>query len=169
MLRRKYPSDLLTVVERAPHLGGLLTTFDYDRFGSFDCGMHWMTETGVRDIDDLHFGLLPEQDWVRLEGSRRDLSGLFYSGKLQQNSQYPDLRGLDRKTYLACVSDFFANLNQPHVPSENLLGYARARFGPLIADTVIAPIASKVHGMEAESLDTMARYLPLLDRVIFFD
>jgi len=159
LLRQKYPSDQITVVERAPHLGGLLTTFDYGQFGPFDCGMHWMTETGVQEIDDMHFGLLPEKEWVLLEGSRRDLSGLFYSGKLQLNSQYPDLRELDRERYRACLASFFTNLSeQPvHPTADDLLGYARAQFGPLIADTVIAPIASKVHGTEAENLGSMAR------------
>jgi protoporphyrinogen oxidase len=170
LLRRKFPSIGVTVVERAPHVGGLLTTFDYGRFGQFDCGMHWMTETGVKEIDALHFGLLPESDWVLLEGSRRDISGLFYAGRLQENSQFPDLRYFERGRYLACVGDFFANLNRPPCTSEDsLLGHARTRFGSEIADTVIAPIAAKVHGVGAEVLDPMARYLPLLDRVILFD
>lgn len=169
-LRRKYPSARVALVERSAHLGGLLTTFDYGRFGRFDCGMHWITETGVKDIDDFHLGLLPRQDWVFMEGAQRDLSGLFYSGKLQQNSQFPDLRGFDRDRYSASLGDFFANLNRPEIARESsLLDHARARFGRLIADTVIGPIAAKVHGVGADLLDPMARYLPLLDRVVLFD
>lgn len=170
LLRHKYPSAKVALVERAAHLGGLLTTYDYGRFGLFDCGMHWITETGVKDIDNFFLNLLPERDWVFLEGSRRDLSGLFYSGKLQENTQFPDLRGFDRDRYLAFIGDFFANLNRPQITDENsFLGHARARFGRLIADTVIEPIATKVHGMSAELLDPMARNLPLLDRVVLFD
>jgi protoporphyrinogen oxidase len=170
LLRRKYPSARVALVERSAHLGGLLTTYDYGRFGRFDCGMHWITVTGVKDIDDLYLNLLPKRDWVFLEGSRRDLSGLFYSGKLQQNTQFPDLRGFGRERYLACLGDFFANLNQPEIARENsLLGHARTRFGRLIADTVIEPIATKVHGIGADLLDPMARHLPLLDRVVLFD
>ena len=70
LLRRKYRSAKVTLVERAVHLGGLLATYDYGRFGQFDCGMHWITETGVKDIDDFYLSLLPERDWVVLEGSR---------------------------------------------------------------------------------------------------
>jgi protoporphyrinogen oxidase len=170
LLHRKYPSAKVTLLERSAHLGGLLTTYDYGRFGQFDCGMHWITETGVKDIDNFFLNLMPEHDWVFLEGSRRDLSGLFYSGKLQENTQFPDLRGFDRDRYVACIGDFFANLNQPQTAREdNLLGHARARFGRLIADTVIDPIATKVHGICAEMLDPMARYLPLLDRVVLFN
>jgi protoporphyrinogen oxidase len=170
LLRRKYPSAKVTLVERSAYVGGLLATFDYGRFGQFDRGMHWITETGIKDIDDLYLSLLPEQDWVFLEGSRRDLSGLFYSGKLQENTQFPDLRGFEREHYLACLAGFFANLNQPEITRENsLLSHARSRFGRLIADTVIGPIATKVHGISADLLDPMARYLPLLDRVVLFD
>jgi protoporphyrinogen oxidase len=170
LLRRKYPSATVTLVERSASLGGLLTTYDYGRFGRFDCGMHWVTETGIKDIDDLYLNLLPERDWVFLEGSRRDLSGLFYSGKLQENTQFPDLRGFDREHYLACLGDFFANLNQRKIAGEDsLLGHARSRFGCLIADTIIDPIATKVHGIGSDLLDPMARYLPLLDRVVLFD
>ena len=66
LLRLRYPSSPITVVERAPHVGGLLTTFDYGRFGPFDCGMHWITETGQRQIDEFFFGLLPEKNWILL-------------------------------------------------------------------------------------------------------
>ncbi len=170
-LRRKFPSDKVSVVERSSELGGLLTTYDYGSFGSFDCGMHWITETGIPEIDELYFDqLLPRQDLVFLEGAQRDLSGLFYRGKLQSNTQFPDLRDVDRGRYSAYLGDFFANLNQPngsHAP--DLLSHSRARFGTLIADTVIAPIAEKIHGLEAALLDPMARYFPLLDRVVLFD
>ena len=170
LLRRKYRSANVTLVERAVHLGGLLATYDYGRFGQFDCGMHWITETGVKDIDDFYLSLLPERDWAVLEGSRRDLSGLFYCGRLQENTQFPDLRGFKQEQYLAFLGDFFANLNQSKIAREDsLLSHARARFGRLIADTVIDPIATKVHGIGSDLLDPMARYLPLLDRVVLFD
>jgi len=170
LLRRKFPDAGITLVERARSFGGLLTTYDYGRFGPFDCGMHWITETGIKEIDDLYLDLLPEQDWVFLEGAQRDLSGLFYRGRLQTNTQYPDLRHLPSEDYQACLGDFFANLNRPRADGNaSFLDFARSRFGAKVAESVIAPIAAKVHGADAEVLDPMARYLPLLDRITLFD
>jgi phytoene dehydrogenase-like protein len=170
LLRRKFPSAGITLVERAASFGGLLTTYDYGRAGRFDCGMHWITETGIKEIDDLYLNLLPEQDWVFLEGVKRDLSGLFYRGRLQTNTQYPDLRHSPSEEYQAYLGDFFANLNRPKQDGDgSFLDFARSRFGAKIAERVIAPIAAKVHGAEADALDPMARYLPLLDRITLFD
>jgi protoporphyrinogen oxidase len=170
ILRRKHPTTSITVIERAAEVGGLLTTYDYGEFGLFDCGMHWITETGVADIDELYRGLLPEREWVFLEGARRDLSGLFYRGALQENTQFPDLRRFDREQYISFLGDFFENLNNSNgIETENLLAHARARFGRLIADNVVEPIACKVHGQSGDQLDVMARFLPLLDRVVLFD
>ena len=107
-----------------------------------------------------------------LEGEKRDLSGLYYRGRLQINSQYPDLRFLQPEHYRACLADFFANLQQPQwaeKSSETLLAFSRQQFGSLIAETVISPIAARVHGAPADELDVLARSLPLLDRVILFD
>jgi protoporphyrinogen oxidase len=170
LLRRKFPTAKVIVVERADHLGGLVKTYDYGEFGRFDCGMHWITETGNALIDQFFLDLLPDTDWIYLEGARRDLSGLFYGGRLQENSQFPDLRNADPKFQRDCLADFFDHLRQPQSgPPETMLEHARARFGRVIADSVIAPIAAKVHGMAADQLHPMARFLPLLDRVILFD
>jgi phytoene dehydrogenase-like protein len=169
LLRLKRPDSPVMVVEQAAEFGGLLGRFDYGEHGSFDRGMHWYTETRVDEVDRLILELLPD-GWNVLEGTKRDLSGLFFRGRLQQNSQYPDLRHLEPARYRACLADFFANLCQG-APSagDSVLDYARARFGPLVAEQAIAPIAEKVHGTPAGELDVIARTLPLLDRIILFD
>lgn len=170
MMRRKFPAVPVIIVERTNQLGGLLTTYDYGRFGRFDCGMHWYTETGISAIDEFFFGLLPAEDWIHLAGARRDLSGLFYRGRLQENSQFPDLRHADSEFQRECLADFFDNLRNPFPCTDSSLrDHARSRFGRVIADRVIEPIATKVHGLPGDQLHQMARFLPLLDRVILFD
>ena len=170
LLKRKFNSAAVTIIEQSRHLGGLLTSYDYGEFGRFDCGMHWITETSIPVLDEFFVHLLPLGEWQFLAGARRDLSGLFYRGRLQQNSQYPDVREFGPEQYRACVDDFWANLGLPvESPSNTLGSYARARFGPLIADSVVSPIAEKVHGASADELDVMAQFLPLLDRVVMFD
>ena len=171
LLKRKFPTRAIVVVEQAADLGGLLGRFDYGPHGIFDRGMHWYTEVQVPAVDELFLDLLPPDQWNVLEGDKRDLSGLYYRGRLQTNSQYPDLRYLDRQQYRACLADFFANLQEPldDGPSKTLLDFSRRQFGTLIAETVISPIAARIHGAPADQLDVLARSLPLLDRVILFD
>jgi protoporphyrinogen oxidase len=170
--KERFPHTPVLVVEQAADLGGLLGRFDYGSRGIFDRGMHWYTETAISAVDELFLGLLPSNQWHVLEGSKRDLSGLYYRGRLQTYSQYPDLRFLAPEQYRACLADFFCNLQ--HSPpeeaqSETLQEFSRRQFGPVITDTVVAPIAERVHGAPAGELDVLARSLPLLDRVILFD
>ncbi|WP_221048113.1 NAD(P)-binding protein [Methylogaea oryzae] len=169
-MRLKYPAARILVVERSSRLGGLYATFDYGDNGHFDCGMHWITETGISAVDEMFFELLPFDQWHCLSGERRDLSGLFFKGRLQKHTQYPDLRAFDESEYRAYVADFFFNLQHQKSPTTNtLFDYANNRFGALIAERVIAPIAEKVHGFAVSELAVMARRLPLLDRVTMFD
>ncbi len=171
LLRQKFPGTAIIVAEQAADLGGLLGRFDYGRYGIFDRGMHWYTETRVSNVDELFLDLLPHNEWHVLEAEKRDLSGLYYRGRLQTNSQYPDLRCLDSQQYRACLADFFANLQRPSDdgPIKSLRDFGYRHFGPFISETVIFPIASRVHGAPADELDVLARSLPLLDRVILFD
>jgi len=79
----------VTLVERAPSVGGLLGRLDYDGAGTFDLGMHNMYETGIAGLDGLLHGLLPADDWQILEGNRRDLAGSWFDGRLQVNCWRP--------------------------------------------------------------------------------
>lgn len=51
------------LVEKSAELGGLQKSFDYGKFGKFDYGAHNILETGIKELDDLLFGLLPEDEW----------------------------------------------------------------------------------------------------------
>src|SRR5436309_3306993 len=159
LLRQKFPRTPIMVAEQASDLGGLLGRFDYGRYGIFDRGMHWYTETRAPNVDGLFLDLLPHDEWHVLEAEKRDLSGLYYRGGLQTNSQYPDLRRLDPQQYRACLADFFANLQQPACDRaiKSLRDFGYRHFGPVISETVIFPIASRVHGAPAAELDVLAR------------
>jgi len=158
------------LVERESTVGGLLRSFDYGAFGHFDYGMHNMFETGVTELDAMLFDLLPRNEWQLLEGNRRDLAGLFYQGRLQRNSPYPDLRMLTGERREACVSDFFAQINAGiAIDQSSAYTYARTRFGQWIADNVLGPSVEKQFGRPAEEMDVMATMLTTMNRVVIFD
>lgn len=157
------------VVEREPEPGGLLRRFHYPEAGSFDYGMHNMYETGVAALDDLLFGLLPEQAWQILDGPRRDLAGLYFQGGLQHHSPYPDLRRLAPGQRDACMLDFFRQLDGD-ASNERVNAYdeASARFGRTIADSVTDVVLRRQFGRPASEMATFATRLTTLNRMVMF-
>lgn len=159
----------VALIEREPEVGGLLRSFDYGEHGRFDYGMHTMFDTGVADLDQLLFGLLPEDEWQVGEGIHRDLAGVYFGGKLQTNSPYIDLRSLPSDQYERCVGGFFANLpRNGSIDESNARAYAESRFGRAIAD-VITPVIEKFYGKDASLMDLMATKITPFDRVVMFD
>ncbi len=170
LIRREDSRRTITIVEQNEEFGGLLRSFDCGKFGRFDIGMHFMIDSGIADLDEFQRSLLPEDQWHVLDGLRHDGSGAFFNGRLQQHTQYPDLRTLDPGLYAKCMTDFFLNLRPPStVELHDALEYARGRFGKSIAETVFAPIVEKLHQRPVQTLDPSVTKHPPLDRVVLFD
>ena len=160
----------IIIVEHDREVGGLLRKIDGGQFGPFDCGMHTMTETGIPDLDQLLTGLLPEDKWHRFAGNKRDLSGVYFQKQLQHNAHHADLRLCDPHLYRECLADYFLNIQKPvQADATDMHGYARQRFGNLIAETVIDPVVRKTFHLEPRNVDPWAAKLIPLDRVILFD
>ena len=53
--------------------------------------MHNFNETGIVELDSILWNILGD-DWIVLENINRDLAGLYFNKKLQENSIYPDIR-----------------------------------------------------------------------------
>jgi protoporphyrinogen oxidase len=168
LLARRGESVLL--VEREAQLGGLLRCFDYGEAGRFDYGMHNMYDTGVQALDELLFGLLPAGEWQLLEGTRRDLAGVYFRGRLQLNSLFMDLRDLPVEQLRECLGDFFTNLRPPRTDLEGTtaLDVVQARFGPRLAALAFEPVLRKLFGRPAAELDASALALTSLSRLILF-
>jgi hypothetical protein len=93
----------VTLLERANEPGGLWRGFDYntnqhpipDRklqpgtsaHVHFETGMHWVTDSGVPEIDEFWRGLPVERDEIP-----REIAGCIWKAGLQLNSPYPDVR-----------------------------------------------------------------------------
>jgi protoporphyrinogen oxidase len=170
LIRDRDPRTPIYVVEQSAELGGLLGKIDAGPFGRFDYGMHTMTDVGIPELDELFWTLLPEDEWHVFQGKARDISGVFYRGRLQAHTHYPDLRSLDTGHYRECVADFFVNLQAPAVGgADNMRDYARSRFGPLIAADVVDPIVRKTYRLPSERIDPLAARLLPLDRMTLFD
>jgi protoporphyrinogen oxidase len=169
LLARKGVSAPIVVVESANEPGGLLRSFDGGAFGRFDHGMHTFTSANVPDLDDFILGLMPRDDWVVMAGKHRDISGVYFRGKLQRACHYPDLRSLPEPVRSDCIADFCLNLGRVEQPCETFAGFVEQRFGRQVGEHVFTPIADKVYGMSTSELDPVAANIFPLDRIALYD
>jgi protoporphyrinogen oxidase len=173
---RKNKNAKVYIVEKNKEIGGLLRRFYYgEEYGSFDYGMHNLLETGEKELDDLIFSLLPENEWQLLEGKKRDLAGVFFNDVLQYNTPYIDIRNLGEEEAHKCISNFFTHINkQPFLNKEeevlkNVEQYAFDRFGEYTALKTVIPSVEKVHQKSAKELDYMAGIFTPMSRIAMFD
>jgi protoporphyrinogen oxidase len=162
----------IIVVEKNDELGGLLGRFHYGEWGDFDYGPHNLLETGIGELDKLLFNLLPETEWQLLEGSKRDLAGVYFNGILQKHTPYIDLRNLSQDDYRACLVDFLEHLDQPTINETNATqltasDYAVRRFGELSSKKTTIPAIEKIYQKSATELDFMATILAPMTRLAF--
>ena len=164
------------VVEKSDSLGGLQKSFDYGEFGRFDYGAHNILETGIDELDDLLIGLLPYDKWQvssAINGQKRALTGLFYNGRLQENSPFIDIRDVDEEELRGYIADFFINLSLDEVDlsQDGICAYTHAKqlFGEKIADKIISPTIKKLFGMDVKELNNMAMYLTPFVRICLFE
>jgi protoporphyrinogen oxidase len=174
LLCLKGQGEKIIIIEKNNELGGLLRHFHYGEWGNFDYGMHNLLETGINELDDLLFSLLPEKEWQILEGNKRDLAGIYFNGKLQKHTPYIDLRSLSQEDYHACLADFLAHLDKEKVNNAaethlTAYDYAIQRFGKLSASKTILPSIEKVHKKQASELDFMATIFTPMTRLAFCD
>jgi protoporphyrinogen oxidase len=133
------------VIEQQPLAGGLYNSIPTP-FGLVDQGVHIPQLTGVAQIDNLLIDALPPAQWKRLSGTRKDIAGNFFAGRLNEGSLYPDLRCLPQDDYQACLGDVMARASMTlpgfaEVP--HLRAYFEARFGQRVTDQVMEPISRK--------------------------
>jgi protoporphyrinogen oxidase len=168
------------LVESEPNLGGLLRSIDYGDGLVFDYGMHTLQETGVAELDDLVFSLLPQDEWHVLPDGRQDVAGALFNGVLQLNTPYPDLRSLDSPRREAVIDSFKSHLRdlarlEPSAshfdPDQDLTAetWSRSRFGDLVTSTAIAPAMSALYWEPPSRLAPEAFSFFPLSRVAFCD
>jgi protoporphyrinogen oxidase len=176
LLLKHTKGENIYLIDKNAELGGLLRKFDYgEEYGTFDYGMHNMLETGIKELDSLLFGLLPENEWQVLDQDKRDLAGIFFNGKLQKHTPYIDIRNLPIDDYLKCLDDFFANFTQnaslkkEDEIAKNAYQFAVDRFGKFTAENTIIPALEKNYRVPANELDYMATIFTPMSRIAMFD
>jgi oxygen-dependent protoporphyrinogen oxidase len=165
------PKQKIILIEKEKDLGGLYKSFHYQDGIVFDIDVHIYTETCDPEIDRLVFDLLPEHEWEIMEGQRRDISGLYFNGKLQTNTPYPDLRSYKEETKSKFLGDLFINLekdiNSHHYG--NASDFLEAKFGKALNEAVFSKILEKHYHTAPRELDPMATYAIPVTRIVIYD
>lgn len=165
------PSRDITIIERAKELGGLYRTYHYNDSIKFDMEVHMYTETNDTEIDDLVYNLFQEKEWNVLEGTKRDLSGTYYNGKLQLNTSYVDLREFPENKKSQYLGDMFLNIAKNVNPKEynNTEDFLKAKFGDSLTEEIFTPILEKHYKKPLKELDVMATHIIPFNRVAIYE
>jgi len=158
----------VTLIEAGPALGGQYASRPFGQFGMGDFGMHVVYATGRADIDDLVLGMAP-RDQVELRwGNDKDLAGIWWRGRLQGHSPFPDIRGQSDQAVVTVSVE--AAIAADAMPAErSAASLLQAQFGAAATDAIHRPILRKLHRAEAEDLDPFVTVLTEMRRLVVHD
>jgi len=170
-LKLDNPLREITIIEKNKELGGLYRTFHYDEINKFDLEVHMYSDTGDQEIDNLVYELLPENQWNVLQGTKRDIAGTYFKGRLQLNTSYVDLRSFPKEKKSRFLGDLFLNINEVTKPYEysNTEDFLRAKFGNGLFEEIFSPILEKHYKTDAKNLDVMATHIIPFNRVAIYE
>jgi hypothetical protein len=172
LISDRYPHLNVHIVEKDTVLGGGHSSFFDPVGGCFDHGMHLMFDSLVPEVDRHIREVMDEKDWIILSGNQKDIAGIYYGGKLHEDSPYIDLRLLPEGIRSDCTSDLLQTIgDMPPTAIECASAYDffRSRFGSSVTDYVIEPVLRKLWRKSGRDLDALATRIVLMDRVLQYD
>lgn len=153
------------LVERAPQLGGLLSSVYSPEGDSFDHGTHYLVNTGHEPIDSLLFPENWKREWMYLPFLK---AGNYFQGKLNERCMYPDTNLLPLDVYQQGVRELLAIKDEPH-KSRNLEEHLNGVFGETFTKAVFEPIVHSRLGLPLQELYINAHTIINLTRILAFD
>ncbi|MCH7605338.1 NAD(P)-binding protein [Patescibacteria group bacterium] len=153
------------LVEKNPHCGGLLQSFQNEEGVSFDYGAHFLKETGIAELDRILFGEMQEENWHILPFLK---AGNFFAGSLNEKNSFVDVTRLTPALYSEGIAKLM-DLEEPIEDSSHLEEYLKSYFGEVFTNEVFAPIPQKLYGCELKELNPTAHRLFGLTRIMAFN
>lgn len=170
LLLEKHKGEDLILVEKGK-IGGLLRSFHYNDFGSFDIGTHIPAETGSKPVDEILQPFYSGEDWQCFEGETRDLAGVYFENHLNQDSIAPDINFVDCKDIKILLADLFSLVSQGVMPdfSGNLETLLLSKYGVTFTNKYLRPIFESFYQLGLEELTPFSiNFLPV-NRLHYFD
>ena len=150
---------LLDISSRA---GGLLTS-DKIEGHYFDQGTHIFPATGLKELDEILFGDLTEENYSI---TKLISAGNYFNGSLNEKSCYVDASTLPTTIYYqGCIDILGNNITD----FENLEQWYDHRFGKTFSREIFCPVIKKYIGVDAKELPLSVGYFFDMSRVLAFD
>jgi oxygen-dependent protoporphyrinogen oxidase len=169
LLSKRDPSKSIVIIEGSDQVGGLFKSTQTDIGDTFDQGMHIYYETEIEEVDRAFLDILPVEEWQYLEGNRKDVAGIFYNGKLQLDTPYPDLRGYSKENKMAYFQSLFQHKETHTIQDfKNVFDLLIVQFGEVTTSEIIEPILKKLYNLNGKDLDPIAFRLTAINRIALF-
>jgi protoporphyrinogen oxidase len=146
----------VVLVEKDDNLGGLLRSQILFKGMHFDFGTHFLTQTGIKELDDI---LFHDFDLFFFEYLK---VGSFYNGLYSTNGFLSDKFIDNRKEYL----NDFLNTERDYSNFKNLTEQLKFNFGTLYTEKILQPIIEKFFNSHPNNLVVDSHKLFGLNRLI---
>lgn len=137
----KKSNEEVYLIEKDKQLGGLLNSIQMSDGMFLDFGSHVPRETGIDELDDILFKVLPLEEWNKYSYAN---VGNFFQGKLNSQSQFIDVSTLPVNTYLNGLRDLLSIEEKPEI--NNAEESLKFQFGCTFAEDVYKPLLNKLFG-----------------------
>lgn len=170
LLSKRDPSKSIVIIEGSDQVGGLFKSTQNEIGDTFDQGMHIYYETEIEEVDQAFLEILPTEEWQYLEGNKKDIAGIFFNGKLQLDTPYPDLRSYSNEKKLAYFQSLFQHIETPSTQDyKNVCDLLIVHFGEVTTREIIEPILRKLYNSNGKDLDPLAFRLTAINRIALFN
>jgi protoporphyrinogen oxidase len=163
LLRDKH--ECVTLIEKEPKLGGLLSSTSSPEGDSFGYGTHYLVKTGHDRIDALLFPDEWLEEWIPLPYLK---AGNFFQGRLNDRCMFPDTRLLPRDVYERGVEELLAITTEMR-DAGDLNAYLVGTFGSTFTKVVFEPIIVERLGLPLSELYPKGHTLIGLNRIVVLD
>lgn len=169
-VKTHFPEKTVTIVDASSEVGGQFGSIDFGPHGLVDHGMHVYYDCCVPEVDQLIQSALPDSEWNIYHDNEKDVAGIFFNGKLQTHSPYPDLRALPADKLARYAGDLLQSCANPSIDEpQNSYDFLLGQFGKSLADEIFVPILEKLHLRHPRELHLLASRLTAINRVNLFD
>lgn len=158
LLKRRHERVIL--VEREASCGGLLRSFVNPDGVSFDYGTHFISETGVPELDAVVLSPLGD-GWNVFAANN---VGTFHAGRLNAGSPFINASGLPPETYRRGLEELLSAA--PAKDPSTLEAQLHGHFGRAFTGAILEPVLRKLLGAGPAELAPDAHKLFALGRLI---
>lgn len=159
----------ISMLDRAPFVGGQYSSFDYGENGYFDQGIHIAYDTNIGAIDEVFFQMLRKENWNIAGGNSKDPCGIYYNGRLQYHTSYVELSHLPKDSLDIYWKEIQFAEKHDQIDPKNALEYFTFKFGPSVAREIFEPILLKLYNHKLSDLALLAVTYTAMDRVSLFE